>query len=769
MKILKKAAAVLVSLAVACSTALPAFAQTPAASAGVSKNEDVFLILNDDGTVKRQIVSDWLHSDAGIKNLEDKSSLADIQNLKSDAQPQKNGDSLVWNDDGNDLYYQGSTDQTPPVTVSISYKLDGRQMTAGELAGKSGHLVMSIALTNHESAKQTIAGVQRTVYTPFFTVVAASLPVGSFTNIAAEHGTVQTDANNQLVCFLAMPGMAETFSGLLTGELAPFRDYLLDTVTVEADVTNFTTPGVMLAASTNMEDLSADVNVPDFSGEMSELTDATNQLKDGASTLADATATLQSKMDEFAAQYATFDAGVDSALTGAQQVKAGTDSLLTGATQLQTGSGDLSAGAGQLQAGSAALAGKLNSQLVPGLSDAAAKKATLEAQMTKVSGELNNVSLPDVAALKTQLGTGVGQVFDGALATGAQTAAANVGSGVKTGCKTAADAALTAAAPQVAQSVAAGAGNAASQAVTAALANSGLTAEQIAAVANAASQAAAQAGAADIATPLKNAVNGAIDGNVTVDAAAVAAQIAASQQAQTARAGAVTQVTGALNGLDTTSLQAMLGEFKTISASAGGMMQSIDTLTSALYNAADPADQNTVVGASNALAAGASSVQAGADKLYGGTTQLASGVAELRNGADSLQAGLTQLSSASKTVQSAIGQFQTGAASLADGGRQLSDGVNTFSTQAIDRITSMVDTDTMSALSETLKAVRTRAENYTSYTGAAKGTSCSIKFVMKTESTSLTPTASSTTVLESEPTNVTESNSTFWTRVKNLF
>ena len=70
----------------------------------------------------------------------------------------------------------------------------------------------------------------------FFTVAAATLPTGSYTNIAAQHGTVQTDAKTQLVCFLAMPGMAETFGGLLPEALSGLEDYMLDELVIEADV-----------------------------------------------------------------------------------------------------------------------------------------------------------------------------------------------------------------------------------------------------------------------------------------------------------------------------------------------------------------------------------------------------------------------------------------------------------------------------------------------------------------------------------------------------
>ena len=158
-KLLQKTTAVLVSAALAVTCALPAFAEQP--TEGVTKDENVFLILNPDGSVSEQIVSDWLHSDTGFDAAADRSTLSGITNLKSDVLPAQDGENLTWTTEDNDIYYQGTTTQTPPVTVDITYTLDGRSITADALAGKSGHLVMRLALTNNEGQEMEIAGSRR--------------------------------------------------------------------------------------------------------------------------------------------------------------------------------------------------------------------------------------------------------------------------------------------------------------------------------------------------------------------------------------------------------------------------------------------------------------------------------------------------------------------------------------------------------------------------------------------------------------------------------
>ena len=529
----------------------------------------------------------------------------------------------------------------------------------------------------------------------------------------------------------------------------------------------------MLAAATSMDQLTSELDVPDLSGQMSQLEDATAQLQSGAATLHEATGTLQSKMDEFAASYATFDTGLDNALSGAQQVQSGAQNLLDGAKSLDNGTQQLADGTQQLNSGAQQLAGRLNGTLVPALEGAAAQQAALQQQMDALADQLGHVQLPDVDALKKQLGAGVGQVFDGAAQGAAKAAAQSVGDAVKSGALQAADAAVAQAAPAAAQGVASTAAQDVSSALAAALqpyVDSGkMTSDEMnAVIAEAAGAAQGAAAKVNAAGMVQGAVDKAVTGNVTVDADAAAGQIVAAMAPE--KETAVNQVTAALNGLDTAALKAMLLQFQQLSGDAQTMMGSVKSLTDALYNTDAPSDQNTVVGAAGALAAGAQSAQDGAASLRDGAAQLTAGAAQLSNGASSLSAGLTQLSGASKTVRDAIGQFRTGAGSLNDGAAQLQDGLDTYASQAIGKLTELAGSADTSALQDVLKALETRAQSYTSYTGSADGVRANVKFVMKTAGLPEEETASSSGTEDSEaaPQDKTPDTS-FWDRVKNLF
>ena len=797
-KYLTKSVAATISALLLLGCAAPAFA----ADATVEKKETSYLILNADGSVQEQITSDWLHSDDGFDAVTDESDLSDIQNLKSDVMPEQSGNTLKWTTDETDIYYQGKNSAQAPVGVSIEYTLDGKAVTADELKGQSGHLVATVKLTNNTGEEATVNGKKRTVYTPFFTVAAAVLPSENFKNITTEHGLVESDSKTQVTCYLAMPGMKEAVSDLLPDSFDKLDDLMLDTLTLEADVTDCTVPTFLFAAAPSLSDLD---EVSDELGDtMDELTDAIDQLKDGSGALDDAVGTLVESLDTFASSYSQFDAGVDSALNGTQTLANGTENLLENAQLLATKTGELSLGAIQLQNSTAQLAGVMNQQLVPGLVEASEKKTALEDKMTELSGKLNSVEIPDMAALKTQLGAGVAQVFDGAAAGAAQAASEAAASNAATAAsqKTAeaikgsvqaasssedvtnAAAALTTQLYQGGYS----AGYQTSKAyVEAALNNAelGLNEQQKAAILatlEQAEQASTSTPSAEVIGNMTAQVSGMVtkiasgidpDAIASVVGPKVAEQVApavtekvtSSDDLAAAKQSAVQQVAAAIPDINTDELKSLMGEFKDLSSQAGEMMDSVDTLTGALYNAGNPADTDTVVGAANAISDGAAKLGSGASQLATGTSAFATGVGTLDAGTNQLLGGMETLSSSSKTVSNAIGQFQTGGAELKDGTSELSDGMTEFSDTINDKLDGLSEiTDPDSTLARVIDIMKDRADSFKG-SGRADGTDMTVSYVMRTA----TDSSSNSTSTTEETTTETETKDSFWNRVANLF
>lgn len=791
-KYLTKSVAATISALLLLGCAAPAFS----ADAAVEKKETSYLILNADGSVQEQITSDWLHSDDGFDSVTDESGLSDIQNLKSDVMPEQSGNTLKWTTDETDIYYQGKNSAQAPVGVSIEYTLDGKTVTADELKGQSGHLVATVKLTNNTGEEVTVNGKKRTVYTPFFTVAAAVLPSENFKNITTEHGLVESDSKTQVACYLAMPGMKEAVSDLLPDSFDKLDDLMFDTLTLEADVTDCTVPTFLFAAAPNLSDLDLDEASDELGDTMDELTDAIDQLKDGSGALDDAVGTLVESLDTFASSYGQFDAGVDSALNGTQTLANGTENLLENAQLLATKTGELSLGAIQLQNSTAQLAGVMNQQLVPGL---------VEDKMTELSGRLETVEIPDMTALKAQLGAGAEQVFDGAASGAAKAASEAAASNAATVASQKTAEVIKGNVQQAADNATVGADQVADQAAALStdvfqggyktalkelLSDSslGLTEDQknailakIDAPASPSSEITdtVTAKLSDAATVAVKAAMGQVVNDIDSDTIAstvgpkVAEQVApivtekvtSSEKLAAAKQSAVQQVAAAIPDINTDELKSLMGEFKDLSAQAGEMMGSVDTLTGALYNAENPADTNTVVGAANAISDGAAKLGSGASQLATGTSAFATGVGTLDAGTNQLLSGMETLSSSSKTVSNAIGQFQTGGAELKDGTSELSDGMTEFSDTINDKLDDLSEiTDPDSTLARVIDIMKNRADSFKG-SGRADGTDMTVSYVMRT----VTDSSSNSTGTTEETTTETETKDSFWNRVANLF
>lgn len=329
-------AALALTLAAGC--AMPAFA---AGKSSFSKSETVYAVMNGDGSIKSTTVSEHLYSASGLANVTDKTTLTDIQNTESDAEFTQNGEELVWNTNDTDVYFKGNTDKALPIDVKVTYALDGQEAALEDIIGKSGHLTVTVNLKNNETGTVNVNGKDRTIVTPLITAVGVILG-GDASNVTAEHGMIESAAKSSVAAFVTLPGVKDSLSGLLPDEVDSIEDYLQDTVTVEADVEDFTCPQVMVACATstaalgtsNVFDLSS---INDLTDGINQLNDAMSQLMDGASQLVDGTSQLAG--------------GVLALLDGANTLNNGAAALDDGLGQLTNGLDTLSANNAALNAG----------------------------------------------------------------------------------------------------------------------------------------------------------------------------------------------------------------------------------------------------------------------------------------------------------------------------------------------------------------------------------------------------------------------------------
>jgi len=310
------------------------------------KTETVYSVLNSDGSISDTIVSSWLHDEDGINNIKETLNLTDVKNIKSNEKPSKDGNTYTWNAKGNDVYYEGTATKQLPVSVKLRYELDGQEMSAKDMEGKSGHLKLTISFTNNYSQVKNINGKSIVIHPSYLAGGMLNMSTGKFSNVKCESGKIVNDGTNEMLAFANIPGLNET---LRSAGLDKVNNQLgiSDDVTVEADVNDFDLGSIMVGM-TNEIDLASELgdigSVSELTDGIDQLMEADNQLIDGSKQLYDGTTQLK----EQAAPLTGSSDQVRQLSSGAIQLNDGVKALQTGLTAYTNGVDTLAAGSQQL-------------------------------------------------------------------------------------------------------------------------------------------------------------------------------------------------------------------------------------------------------------------------------------------------------------------------------------------------------------------------------------------------------------------------------------
>ena len=366
------------SLAVGMSVmmgAVPVYAAGSTDTQNVYKEETVYVNADATGNSDEVTVSDWLKNSGSVSgNLTDESILKEIKNVKGDETCTENGDQLTWNTAGEDIYYQGTTDKELPVSVKLTYFLDGKEVKADELKGKSGHLKIQVQYTNNEKKTVTVDGKEEEVYTPFVMMTGMILPNETFSNVTIDNGKVISDGSRNIVVGFGMPGLKDSLDldEETTKEAEDKGVTIPENFEMEADVTDFTMSSTFTVALTDLlDDMDMDniIDVDSLKDSLNELEDAALELVSGSGTLADGASTLADGVSSYTAGADELNAGIQKYLgsngelngsvteyvngvgkvvKGVKDYTSGTNALANGVISYVAGEQKIAAGAAQL-------------------------------------------------------------------------------------------------------------------------------------------------------------------------------------------------------------------------------------------------------------------------------------------------------------------------------------------------------------------------------------------------------------------------------------
>lgn len=303
-----------------------------------TKDETVYVKVDDAGNQKDVTVSDQLKNISSLGTIDDVSDLKDIKNVKGDETFSENNGKLVWQGDKKDICYQGTTTKKIPVGMKVTYELDGKKVSADDLEGKSGHLKI------HYEYQNTSADSGK--YTPFLMATGLLMDGEKFSNVTVDNGKVISDGDRNIVIGMGLPQLKEQ----LTSVSSEVDDLdIPDSFTVEADVTDYEkVEAVTVATNEVFNEVDADKfdSLDELKDSMTELQDAANQLVDGSGELKD---------------------GLDTLLSSSGTLVSGIDQLASGGNTLASGTGGLVSGANTLNAGLQTASSKVSGTLLPGV------------------------------------------------------------------------------------------------------------------------------------------------------------------------------------------------------------------------------------------------------------------------------------------------------------------------------------------------------------------------------------------------------------------
>lgn len=239
----------------------------------LTKNETVYSKIDTNGNVIKTTVTDKLINDNKLDTITDLTDLDKIINLSNNNTFNKDNNQITWNTSGNNLTYQGTSNKELPISINISYKLDGNSITVDDLLGKSGHVDITLKYTNNERNLVYVNGTNTYLYTPFIVTMGTIIKDTDATNLKITNGKIINNGLSNILVGISAPGLYKSLN------MYELKD--LDTITISYDTTSFNLPTIYnVATSKLLED-----NDLSIFNKLNTLTSASTSLKENIDAL----------------------------------------------------------------------------------------------------------------------------------------------------------------------------------------------------------------------------------------------------------------------------------------------------------------------------------------------------------------------------------------------------------------------------------------------------------------------------------------------------
>lgn len=268
---------------------------SPVSTFALTKTETIYTNLSATGKVSKSVVNNHL-TDLVSGDVSDSTYLSEILNINGDEDFKLEGNNLTWKSTGKDIFYSGKTEEETPIGVKATYYLDGKEVKAKSIVGKSGSVRIVYSFTNSSyNSKENL-------YTPFVVTMATMISNKINSNINVVNGKSVNTGTKNMVCGVATPGL---YNDLKINELKG-----LDSITLSYDTTSFSMSDVYLVATPKV------------------LEEADLDVFDKMDTLSSSINTIQTNMDKIESGAKELNEGSKKLLDGSKQLKEAVDSSI---------------------------------------------------------------------------------------------------------------------------------------------------------------------------------------------------------------------------------------------------------------------------------------------------------------------------------------------------------------------------------------------------------------------------------------------------------
>jgi X-X-X-Leu-X-X-Gly heptad repeat protein len=296
---MKKIISFVLAFVLLLASTIPASAaDTPSA-----KEEVVYGLLGLDGSVNKLYVVNIFNGG----EITDYGNYSDIRNMTTSENISKTGDKITLNTNADKFYYQGTLENKElPWDISIKYHLDDKEISGKDLAGKSGRLKIIVSVKQNNK-------INSTFFDNYALQIALSLDNKLCSGIKTENATVAEAGSKKQLSYTVLPGNSMDIT-----VTADVRDFQMEAITIN---------GIRLSLGIN-------VDRNEFTGQISQLSDAIKGLDNGAGELSTGLNQLSVGMQKYIDGMKAFKDGIGQLSNGADKLNTGASALKNGLSEL---------------------------------------------------------------------------------------------------------------------------------------------------------------------------------------------------------------------------------------------------------------------------------------------------------------------------------------------------------------------------------------------------------------------------------------------------